>query len=87
MKSILEELYYSSEGLMEKINSGRNYKKLHNECGNAFELLQEELKGEQKKRLLKLYELLSDLEAESALAYFKEGFKLCARLILESLGD
>lgn len=87
MKSILEELYFSNDGMCERVNNGREYRKIQNEYCTIFEKLIEELNKEQKKMLNELFELSSGMEAESALAYFKEGFKLCARLILESLGD
>lgn len=85
MKSILEELYFSNDGMFERICSGRDYRKLQNEYCKVFERLIEELNKEQEKMLNELYELSSGMEAEAALAYFKEGFKLCMRLIFEGI--
>lgn len=87
MKSILEDLYYDNPRLAKKINRGRDYTKLDYEYGKVFEQLLEELNKEQKKMLNELNELSSGLEAESGLAHFKEGFKLCMRLMLESMSN
>lgn len=87
MKSVLEELYFADDGMCERVGNGKEYRNLNNKFCTVFDRLVEKLNKEQEKMLNELIELTSGLEAESALAYFKEGFKLCVQLMLESLGD
>lgn len=87
MESVLEELYYNNPKLAEKISGGEEYKKIHTEFCNLFEKLLESLNDEQKEMLNNTYELSCGLEAESGLAHFKEGFKLCMRLMVECMSE
>lgn len=87
MESVLEELYYASEGLVERIGVSEEYKKINNEFCDMFDSLLESLNDKQKEMLHKLYELSGGLESEIARSRFKEGFKFCMRLIFEGLGN
>lgn len=85
MESVLEELYYASEGLIKRIGVSREYKKLNEEYEKVYEGLLESLNEEQKKLLDELYFLSGGLESETEVTHFKEGFKFCLRLIFESM--
>ena len=86
MKSTLEELYYASEGLADKIGKSKEFNKIHYKYGKVYEQLFEELNDEQKNMLDELYFLMGGLEAETGLTHFKEGFKFCMRLVFEGIG-
>ena len=85
MKSQLEELYYASEGLVERISVSREYKKVNEEFEKVYEGLLESLNEEQKKLLDELYYLSGGLESEAGITHFKEGFKFCMHLIFEGI--
>lgn len=87
MKSVLEELYYASEGLVERIGVSREYRKINEEYEKVYEGLLESLNEEQKKLLDELFYLTGGLESEAGVTHFKEGFKFCMRLIFEGLGN
>lgn len=87
MKSVLEEIYYGNEGLVEKVNVSEDYDKINDEFGKVYEQLLEEVNNKQKEMLDELYFLMGGLESETRVTYFKEGFKFCMRLIFEGLGN
>lgn len=85
MKSALEELFYASEGFVEKIKRSREYDRVNDKYEEVYEQLLEELNDKQKKLFDELYYLTGGLESETALTHFKEGFKFCMRLIFEGI--
>lgn len=85
MRSVLEELYYSSEGLLEKIGTSEEYNKINDEFCEVFEKLLETLNDDQKEMLNNLCNLSGGLESEMAITHFKTGFKLCMRLVFEGI--
>lgn len=85
MKSALEEIYYGNVGLAEKIIKSEEYEKVNNKYDKVYGQLLEGLNAEQKKMLDELYFLMGGLESETGLFYFKEGYKFCMRLVLESM--
>ena len=86
MKSILEELYYASGGMFEKIGQSEEYKKIYNEYDKLYNQLFEELNCGQKTMLDELTMLSGGMEAETGFFLFKEGFKFCMRLVFEFIG-
>lgn len=86
MKSTLEELYYASEGLIEKIIPSKEYNKIYYKYDKVYEQLLESLNDKQKAMLDRLFFLSGGMEAEAALTHFKAGFKFCMRLIFEGIG-
>ena len=86
MKSQLEELYYASEGLVEKIRRSEEYSKINYDYYKVYEQLLEGASKEQKKLLDELDSLIGDMESETGITHFKEGFKFCMRLIFEGIG-
>ena len=85
MKSTLEELYYDSEELVERIGTSEEYNKINDEFCEVFEKLLETLNDEQKEMLNNLCNLSGGLESAMAVTRFKAGFKLCMRLIFDGI--
>lgn len=85
MNSQLEELYYASEGLVEKIKRNEEYDKVNYKYDEVYEQLLKSLNDEQKKLLDELYFLTGGLESETGITHFKEGFKFCMRLVFEGI--
>ena len=86
MKSVLEEIYFANEGLCEKIKAGEEYDRIDREYSKVYDRLLEGLDDDQKKMLDELYLLSGGMESEAQLTFFKEGFKLCMRLVIEGVG-
>ena len=84
-KSIIEEIYLSSESLNERIPFSEENKKISAEAYKFYNQLTGILNDEQKK----IFENFVDLEmgacAESELMHFKEGLKVGLRLAMECL--
>ena len=85
MESVLEELYYESEGY-DKIKKSKEYDKVNDKYGEVYEQLFESLNDEQKKLFDELYFLTGGLESETAKTHFKAGFRFCMRLIFDGVG-
>lgn len=69
----------------DKISESEEYKKIHYEYSKLFEKLMEGLDEGQKKMLDELYILSGGLQSAEGLVRFKEGFKLCMRLVFEGI--
>lgn len=85
MKSKLEELFYDTEGLFEKIVPGEEYDKIRADYCKQYDELYSGLNKEQKKILDELFLLSGGLEGEMSVAHFKEGFKAGMLIALEVL--
>lgn len=85
MKSVLEDLYFNSKNLTEKVKATDEYKKAQFDLNKLFENLLEVINDEQKEILEDLYSSVGNLEEKTGITYFKEGFKFCLKLFIEGL--
>lgn len=87
MKSVLEEVYYSSEGLSSKIVESQEYNNSYKKFNEVYERLIKELNDGQKDELIELSNLAGNIEAAVGITHFIEGFKFCMRLMFEGMGQ
>lgn len=87
IEPLLEEIYYSNCGQMEKLHVGKEYERLKKEAGEYYEKIFEILNKEQREWLEKYWLASAGQEAEWGYANFREGIKFGAQLILEILEE
>lgn len=74
--SIVKEIFYGNKGHYETIKESKEYWRIMDEAATLSASLEESLSEKQKEIFKKLTFANMGLEAEAALSYFTEGFKL-----------
>lgn len=87
IEPLLDEIYYSNCGQMEKLEAGEEYKRLEKEAGEYYEKLNEGLNKEQRELLEKYWLASAGQESKWGYANFRAGLKLGAQFILEILEE
>lgn len=76
MISIIEQIYNGERGFFETIKASEEYIKILDKVDGAYKQLNEQLNEEQKKLFADFIALTHELESESILTHYKEGFKI-----------
>ena len=84
-KSIIEEIYMSSDNFGKNVVWDEQYKKASDKAYKCYNQLMDILNDEQKKLFEKFTDLEIDACGESEFLHFKEGVKVGLRLAVECL--
>ncbi len=84
INSALEIIFDGNESFHDSVKYDETYQKANTKFSSSYDKLREILNDEQKRMLDELFDNMCGVEYESQRVFFKEGFKLGARLITES---
>lgn len=84
-KSIIEEICFNNERLIERVELSEEYKKLSHNAHIFYTKLNEVLNDEQKEIFKDYMDSEMGVCAEGESLFFKEGLKVGLRLALECL--
>ena len=87
IEPLLEEIYYSNCGQMEKLHVGKEYERLKKEADEYYDKLHKTLNKEQRELLSNYWEASAGEEAEWGYASFRAGLKFGVQFMLEVLGE
>lgn len=86
IETLLEEIYFSDCGPIDKMKNTEEYNRLTKEAGKYYDKLFAILNEEQSKWLDEIYVLSGGTESEWGLVCFRAGIKFGLRLINELFG-
>lgn len=85
--SIIEEIFYGNRGNGQCVKQSNEEIKLNHQCNELYNDLIKTFNDGQKEQLDKLLNYEGDIDAETAVTYFKEGVKIGLLLLCECMQD